>query len=56
MPVTFSVVMPTTFPARSINGPLLFPGLIAASVCSRTTLESGPVRRRALMIPRVTVP
>ena len=37
---------------RSSSGPPLLPGLIAASVCSRTTR---PAWRRALTMPRVTV-
>ena len=51
--------MPTTFPLRSTSAPPLFPGLIEASVCSKScsTVPSGPLiwRSFALSTPTVTV-
>ncbi len=46
------VVTASTRPDRSSKGPPLLPGLIAASVCTRTT---APTCRSALTMPRVTV-
>ena len=37
---TIAVLMPMTSPRRLINGPPLFPGLIAALVCSKSPKES----------------
>lgn len=60
--LTFKLLMPMTWPLALINGPPLFPGLIAASVCS-TFISTVPcvvstsiVRFSPLMMPCVTVP
>src|SRR5438046_1468900 len=51
-----AVLMPMTSPRKLINGPPLFPGLIAALVCSRSPKKSVRFGRPfALMIPSVTV-
>src|SRR5947207_1255967 len=51
-----AVLMPITSPRKLINGPPLFPGLIAASVCSRSPKASVRLGRPLeLMIPSVTV-
>ncbi len=46
------VATASTRPDRSSSGPPLLPGLMAASVCTRTT---APTCRSALTMPRVTV-
>src|SRR6478672_2369109 len=61
--VAIAELTPTTWPARSTNGPPELPGLIAASVCTALMYDeaSDPVslvvtgRLRALTMPEVTV-
>ena len=51
-----AVLIPITSPRKLINGPPLFPGLIAALVCSRSPKKSVRFGRPfELMIPSVTV-
>src|SRR6266536_31458 len=51
-----TVLMPITSPRRLISGPPLFPGLIAALVCSKSAKKSLRFGRPfELMIPSVTV-
>ena len=59
-----AVLIPITAPDASSNGPPLLPGLIAATVCSRSVMVTGrPVEPSATvmvrpvpeMMPRVTV-
>ncbi len=57
-PSMIAVFIPITLPLRSINGPPLLPGLIAASVCTNPTINL-PVltsieRSTALTTPTVT--
>ena len=53
--------MPITVPAKSTNGPPLFPGLIEASVCiilrigADESFSLGSIRLRALTTPTDTV-
>ena len=58
LPVSTAVFMPITCPAEFTRGPPEFPGLMAASVCSRPERLSPPelrVRLSAETMPSVTV-
>ena len=50
-------LMPITWPAMLISGPPLLPGLMAASVCKKSSyMFMWRLRPFALMMPDVTVP